>query len=41
MGPVVIRSDRDVIGFVDAHPTTRRTWLVVLVALGGIFVDDR
>jgi MFS family permease len=36
---IIIRSERDVTEFVNTQPTTRGAWLVVLVALGGVFVD--
>jgi len=37
---ITVRSSRDIIDFVNSHPTgTRRTRILALVALGGIFVD--
>ena len=36
---IVITSEQDVARFVDRHPATRAAWLIVLVALGGVFVD--
>jgi MFS transporter, putative metabolite transport protein len=36
---IVIRSVRDVTQFVNTQPTSQGAWLVVLVALGGVFVD--
>lgn len=36
---VVIGSERDVIEFVNRQPTSRLAWFVVLIALGGVFVD--
>lgn len=40
MDSIVIRTKRDIIDFVNAHPTgTRRTRLLALIALGGVFVD--
>jgi len=40
MSTVVVRSSRDIIDFVNNHPTgTRRTKTLALIALGGIFVD--
>jgi MFS family permease len=36
---IVIRSERDVTEFVNSQPTSRGARLVVLVALGGVFVD--
>src|SRR5690606_37564566 len=40
MDVLTVRSKRDIIDYVDAHPTgTRRTRILALIALGGIFVD--
>lgn len=40
MDTIVVRSKRDIIDFVNAHPTgTRRTRVLAFIALGGIFVD--
>ena len=37
---VTVRSSRDIIDYVNSHPTgTRRTKLLALIALGGVFVD--
>jgi MFS family permease len=36
---LVLRSARDVTEFVNTQPTSQGAWLVVLVALGGVFVD--
>lgn len=36
---LVIRSARDVSDFVDEHPGMRSTALIVMIALGGVFVD--
>jgi MFS family permease len=36
---IVIRSARDITEFVNTRPTSPGAWLVVLVALGGVFVD--
>ncbi len=36
---VVLRSAEDVAKFVDQQPTTRKSWLVVAIALGGVFAD--
>ncbi len=36
---LVIASATDVAHFVDTRPATRGAWLIVLVALGGVFVD--
>ena len=30
---------KDVAAFIDAQPTSRNAWLVVVIALGGVFVD--
>jgi len=39
MSELVIRSEQDVADFVNKCPSTRSSWLVIFVALGGIFVD--
>lgn len=36
---VVIRSARDVSRFIDEHPASRTSLLIVFIALGGVFVD--
>ena len=36
---VTIASVEDVADFIDAQPTSRNAWLVVVIALGGVFVD--
>ena len=36
---IVIRHPRDVSRFIDDHPASRTSWLIVLIALGGVFVD--
>lgn len=36
---LVIRSAKDVSDFVDEHPGMRSTALIVMIALGGVFVD--
>lgn len=37
---ITVRTKRDIIDFVDSHPKgTRRTKILVFIALGGIFVD--
>ncbi|WP_255949837.1 MFS transporter [Streptomyces odontomachi] len=39
-GTLTVRSSRDVIDYVNSHPTgTRRTRILALIALGGVFVD--
>ena len=37
--PVTISSVQDVADFIDRQPTTRNAWLVVVIALGGVFID--
>ncbi|MFT4065560.1 MFS transporter [Paraburkholderia sp.] len=39
MDRLVVKSPQDIERFVDAHPSDKRTLLLTLVALGGIFVD--
>jgi MFS transporter, putative metabolite transport protein len=39
MDRLVVKSAQDIERFVDAHPSDKRTLLLTLVALGGIFVD--
>lgn len=40
MADLVVRSQRDIIDYVNSHPTgTRRTKLLAFIALGGVFVD--
>ena len=39
MSSLVIRSKADVIGFVNSQPVSRSAWVIVLIALGGTFVD--
>lgn len=39
MERLVVKSAHDIERFVDAHPSDKRTLLLTLVALGGIFVD--
>jgi MFS family permease len=39
MDRLTIKSAQDIERFVDAHPSDKRTLLLTLVALGGIFVD--
>ena len=36
---LIIRSARDVSDFVDEHPGAKSTSLIILIALGGVFVD--
>jgi len=36
---IVIRSARDVSRFVDAQPATKTAFWIILIALGGVFVD--
>lgn len=36
---VVLTSVDDVAAFVGAHPLTGKTWLIIAVALGGVFAD--
>jgi MFS family permease len=36
---LIIRSAKDVSDFVDEHPGGRSTFLIVIIALGGVFVD--
>ncbi len=35
----VIQSRQDIISFVNSNPVTSKSWKIILVALGGIFVD--
>ncbi|MET1118815.1 MFS transporter [Priestia megaterium] len=35
----VIQSRQDIINFVNSNPVTSKSWKIILVALGGIFVD--
>jgi MFS family permease len=37
--PHVIQSRQDIINFVNSNPVTSKSWKIILVALGGIFVD--
>ncbi len=37
--PITIASVEDVADFIDAQPTSRNAWLIVVIALGGVFVD--
>jgi MFS family permease len=39
MADLVIRSKADVIRFVNSQPVSKSAWLIVLIALGGTFVD--
>ncbi|MBB5158886.1 MFS transporter [Saccharopolyspora phatthalungensis] len=40
MAELVVRSKRDIIDYVNSHPTgTRRTKILAFIALGGVFVD--
>lgn len=40
MADLVVRSTRDIIDYVNSHPSgTRRTKLLAFIALGGVFVD--
>ncbi len=39
MSDLVIRSKADVIGFVNSQPVSKAAWAIVLIALGGTFVD--
>jgi MFS family permease len=36
---IVIRSARDVSRFIDEHPASRTSLMIVFIALGGVFVD--
>ncbi len=36
---ITISSVKDVADFIDAQPTSRNAWLIVVIALGGVFVD--
>ncbi len=36
---LVLRTTKDVSAFVDRQPATRKSWLIVLIALGGVFAD--
>ena len=39
MQEIVIRSKQDVARFVNERPTSKNAWWIVLIALGGVFVD--
>lgn len=39
MQELTVRAARDIEAFIDSHPSDRKTKLLTLVALGGIFVD--
>ncbi len=36
---LIIRNARDVSDFIDQHAGGRSSWLIVLIALGGVFAD--
>ena len=40
MDTLTVRSKRDIIDFVNSHPTgSQRTKILAFIALGGIFID--